>query len=161
MFGFSPNNLLFYRSAYGLYKSRIDFAIKRRQPSEKLKLPKPFAPKVSACWCLNLSTLIIPGKWLTGRVFQRNPVNQGESYHPITLLFPIVNTLEALLLPFFTKHLTPATHQHGFRKVHSTTTALTPINMRVNRGLNQNRSCRRSVGSIEDFRHSQPFRVTR
>ena len=67
---------------------------------------------------LSMSTLQIPNVWKVGRVVPLlkpgKPANKGESYRPITLLFPVVKTLEALLLPTFTHHLSLADHQHGF-----------------------------------------------
>ncbi len=72
------------------------------------------------------------------------PANKGESYRPITPS-PVVKTLKALLLPTFTHHLSLADHQHGFRKVHSTTTALSVINAQIVHGLNQKPPCDRTI----------------
>ena len=81
---------------------------------------------------LSLTTLQIPDMWKVGRGVSQlkpgKPVNKGESYRPITLLSPVVKTLKALLLPTFPHHLVLADHQHGLRKVHRTTTALSDIN---------------------------------
>ncbi|XP_049318515.1 probable RNA-directed DNA polymerase from transposon X-element isoform X1 [Bactrocera dorsalis] len=98
---------------------------------------------------LSLTTLQIPDVWKVGRVVPLlkpgKPANKGESYRPITLLSPVVKTLEALLLPTFTHHLSLASHQHGFRKVHNTTTALSVINAQIVRGLNQKPPCERTI----------------
>ncbi len=50
-----------------------------------------------------------------------------------------------MLLPTFTHHLSLAEHQHGFRKVHSTTTALSVINAQIVHGLNQKPPCERTI----------------
>ncbi len=116
------------------------------------KMPKKSAPGVNYLTkVLNLSmaTLQIPDVWKVGRVVPLlkpgKPANKGESYRPITLLSPVVKTLEALLLPTFTHHLSLAEHQHGFRKVHSTTTALSVINAQIIHGLNQKPPCKRTI----------------
>ncbi len=98
---------------------------------------------------LSMATLQIPDVWKVGRMVPLlkpgKPANKGESYRPITLLSPVVKTLEALLLPTFTHPLSLAEHQHGFRKVHSTTTALSVINAQIVHGLNQKPHCERTI----------------
>ena len=61
---------------------------------------------------LSLITLQISDVWKIGKV--------SDS--------PVVKTLESLLLPTFTQQLSLADHERNFRKVHSTTTALSVIN---------------------------------
>lgn len=51
---------------------------------------------------------------------------QKEVLSSINFPFPVVNSLEALLRPYFTCNLTAVTHQ--FRGVYSTNTALNTIN---------------------------------
>lgn len=62
---------------------------------------------------------------------------KGLFYRPISLLSPIAKTIEALLLPQLKCHLSAARHQHFFRKMHSTITALTVIATQIAHGLNQ------------------------
>ena len=51
--------------------------------------------------------------------------NQARTSHrPISLLCPVANVMEALLLPTINSHLLPSGDQHGFRPEHSTTSAL-------------------------------------
>ncbi len=98
---------------------------------------------------LSMATLQIPDVWKVERVVPLlkpgKPANKGKSYRPITLLSPVVKTLDALLLPTFTHHLSLAEHQHGFRKLHSTTTAFSVINARIVYGLNQKPPCERTI----------------
>ena len=65
---------------------------------------------------LSMSTLQIPDVWKVGGgvalLKPRKPANKG-SYRPTTLLSPVVKTLEALILPTFTHHLSLAEHQHS------------------------------------------------
>jgi hypothetical protein len=51
----------------------------------------------------------------------------GDSYRPVSLLCPGSKILEKLILPALREHLHLASHQHGFRKYHSTTSALLKI----------------------------------
>lgn len=71
--------------------------------------------------------------------------NLGEYYRSITLFSPVVKTFEALLLTTFTHYLSLAEHQHGFRKVHRTTTTLSVKNAQITRGLNQKPPCDRTI----------------
>ena len=95
------------------------------------------------CETLNLSlrTTTIPNKWREGNILPLpkpgKPPADGTSYRPITLLSPIAKVLERLLLPTIQQHLKPHEHQHGFRKHHSTTTALTTITDDIAQGFNQ------------------------
>ncbi|WP_333764851.1 reverse transcriptase domain-containing protein [Streptomyces sp. IBSBF 2390] len=98
---------------------------------------------------LSLSTLKIPNVWKVGRIIpllkpNKSP-SEGTSYRPISLLSPLVKLMEKLLLPLLASHLTPPRHQHGFRKAHSTTTALHTIYEHIQRGLNDNRPNKRTV----------------
>ena len=98
---------------------------------------------------LSVRSLVIPNAWKKGRVIPilkpGKVASEGLSYRPISLLSPVAKTLEALLLPQLTHHLPAARHQHGFRKMHSTTTALTAITTQIAHGLNQQRPCERTV----------------
>lgn len=61
---------------------------------------------------------------------------------PISLLSPLANLLEKLVLPTrtLTKHLISPQHQHFFRKGQSTTIALHIIHSYCSNGLNQRES---------------------
>lgn len=80
---------------------------------------------------LSIKTLIIPNVWKVGQIIPilkpGKPNDQGSSHRPISLLSPVAKLLEKLILPTMNEHLQPASHQHGFRKNHSTVTALQRI----------------------------------
>lgn len=135
-------------------------AINRAKPSKALgpdgismlmlkQLDAPGVEYLTNVLNLSIATLIIPEVWKMGRVIPLlkpgKSADQGESYRPISLLSPVAKTLEALLLPSLTQHFQLAQHQHGFRKQHSTTTALTAIATQISDGLNQSRPCERTV----------------
>ena len=80
---------------------------------------------------LSMSTLSIPSLWKIGRIIPMLKPNkspdQSTSYRPISLLSTLAKLLEKLVLGPLTEHLQLAEHQHGFRKMHNTTTALHAI----------------------------------
>ena len=53
--------------------------------------------------------------------------------------------MEKLVLGTLTEHFQLAEHQHGFRRMHSTTTALHAIHDHIQRGLNEKRPNKRTV----------------
>lgn len=59
--------------------------------------------------------------------------------------------MESLLLPLLTEEIALADHQHGFRKQHSTVTALHHISVQISTGLNQRLPCERSVLAALDL----------
>ena len=63
--------------------------------------------------------------------------SQGTSYRPISLICPAAKVLESLFLPTINKYLIPAQDQHGFRREHSTTSALLQLTTDVAVGFNQ------------------------
>lgn len=69
------------------------------------------------------------------------PAELSTSYRPISLLSPCVKVLERLLLkvlaPYITESLPSAPTQHGYRPLHSCTTALLPIVTRIATGFNE------------------------
>ncbi|KAH7696225.1 hypothetical protein AAVH_36707, partial [Aphelenchoides avenae] len=71
--------------------------------------------------------------------------SQSTSYRPVSLLCPAAKVLEALLLPSVTEHMRPASHQHGFRPLHSTTSALLEITSDVATGFSQRKPAERTV----------------
>ena len=103
--------------------------------------------------CLKTST--IPSVWKTGRIIPilkpGKPSDIGSSYRPISLLSPAAKILEALVLPYLTATIKLASHQHGFRKGHSTTTALHTIYEHISKGLNINPPVERTISVAIDL----------
>ena len=97
--------------------------------------------------CVNTAT--IPAIWKTGRIIPLlkpgKPADEGSSYRPISLLSPLAKILESILLPTITESINLADHQHGFRKGHSTTTALQQLNTTISNGLNMKQPVDRTV----------------
>ena len=98
---------------------------------------------------LSMSTLSIPSLWIIGRFIpilkpNKSP-DQSTSYRPIYLLSPLAKLMEKLVLGTHTEHLQLADHQHGFRRMHSTTTALHAIHDHIQSGLNEKRPNKRTV----------------
>ena len=90
---------------------------------------------------MSLSENIIPQMWKNLKII---PLPKPEkdhklstSFRPISLLCPAVKISERFH-PFLTKYLPTATHQHGFRPFHSTTTALSTLEFFVTDCFNQN-----------------------
>lgn len=85
--------------------------------------------------------------WKTGKPWG---VLSSES-----LLSLVLKTLEALLLPTFTHHLSLAEDEHGFRKKHSTTPILSVIKVEITRDFNQKPACGRTIlialGLVKSF----------
>lgn len=70
-----------------------------------------------------------------------NAVTKIYSYRPTSLLPPVTNTLEALLLPSIKECFPVADHQYRFPKFDSILTVLYAISTNVSIELNQNRPC--------------------
>ena len=77
--------------------------------------------------------------------------NTGTNYRPISLLSPIVKTLEETLLPYITENNPFISHQHGFKHKHSTHTALHNICHQIARGFNNPRPPQRIVAVALDM----------
>ena len=96
---------------------------------------------IPAIWKLAIVIpLLKPGK----------PASTGSGYRPISLLCPAAKVLERLLLPELNT-LPLAQSQHGFRKEHSTTTALLPLTQQIAWGFNQPLPPQRTVTMSIDF----------
>lgn len=98
---------------------------------------------------LSLKKLMIPNIWKIARVIPllkpgKDP-HDSKSYRPISLLSPVVKIFEATLLPCIVENITLASHQHGFRKKHSTVTALHVMQDKINTGLNQKIPHKRTI----------------
>ena len=91
----------------------------------------------------------IPCIWKTGKIIPllkpNKAADKGPSYRPISLLSPAAKILEALILPFLSRAVNLANHQHGFRKGRSTTTALQSLKKNITDGLNRDKPSHRTV----------------
>jgi hypothetical protein len=97
----------------------------------------------------SLATCKIPAIYKTSIVIPllkpNKPAHDWSSYRPVSLLCPAVKILEACILPILKSHLAPQTHQHGFRSLHSTNTALLEISSAVAGGFNRKKPADRTV----------------
>ena len=95
---------------------------------------------------LSVSTSIIPDIWKNSIIIPllkpNKPSNISDSYRPVSLLCPAIKILERLLLPTLTDNLEVPVFQHGFRKNHSTVSALNEFNDQVATGFNEKASKR-------------------
>ena len=71
--------------------------------------------------------------------------SQGTSYRPISLICPAAKVLESLFLLTINTYLIPAQDQPGFRRDHSTTSALLQLTTYVAVGFNQRKPPDRTV----------------
>ena len=104
---------------------------------------------------LSIATATIPAIWKSATIITipkpGKPPSLSSSYRPISLLCPAVKVLERLLLPHITASLQLADSQHGFRPLHSTTSALLPLSQTIASGFNQRRPPPRTVAMAIDF----------
>ena len=88
---------------------------------------------------LSIAHADIPALWKTANIIPLpkpgKPPSNSLSYRPISLLCPPVKILERLILPFLDV-LPYSSSQHGFKTMHSCTTALFPLVQAINRGFN-------------------------
>ena len=78
-----------------------------------------------ACWTLKI------------HLWPKYPAWEASSFRPVSLLCPPIKFLERLILPIMTKHLPVPEFQHGFRKDHSTLTALNEFNDDITNDFNK------------------------
>ena len=98
----------------------------------------------------SINQSITPPLWKVGRIIPLpkpgKPVDKGPSYRPISLLSPLAKLLESVILPTIHSAITLIKpHQHGFRKAHSTVTALQSISDHIPTGLNKAKPVDRTV----------------
>ena len=74
--------------------------------------------------------------------------SQGKSFHPISLLCPAAEVLEALILPSLNNHLQLADHQYGFRASRSTTSALLRLTTDIAEGFNEKKPPSRTMAVV-------------
>ena len=73
------------------------------------------------------------------------PAEDLTSYRPVSLLCPAIKIMEGLILPTLDEHLHVPDIQHGFRKQHSTVTALHDFNQNISRGFCKKKPPERTV----------------
>jgi reverse transcriptase-like protein/retrotransposon-encoded endonuclease len=98
---------------------------------------------------LAIQTNTLPHIWKLAKIIPipkpHKDLGDSLSYRPISLLSPIVKTLEKVILPEITQNITNIQHQHGFKTKHSTTTALHKITNTITTGFNQRRPPNRTI----------------
>ena len=98
---------------------------------------------------LAIKTNTLPHMWKLAKIIPipkpHKDLGESTSYRPISLLSPIVKTLEKVILPEITQNITNLEHQHGFKANHSTTTALHKITNTITTGFNQKQPPDRTV----------------
>ena len=98
---------------------------------------------------LALNTNTIPHIWKLAKIIPipkpNKDLSQGSSYRPISLLSPIAKTLEKAILPIITQNIPEVKHQHGFKPLHSTTTALHQITNQITQGFNLKQPPERTI----------------
>ena len=104
---------------------------------------------ITTLFNLSVTTCQIPAIWKSSLIIPipkpDKDTSQGTSYRPIPLLCPAARLLESLLLPAINKYLLPAHDQHGFRREHSTTSALLQFTTDVAVGFNPRKPPDRTV----------------
>ena len=104
---------------------------------------------ITALFNLSATTCRIPAIWKSSLIIPipkpGKDTSQGTSYRPISLICPAAKVLESLFLPSINKYLIPAQDQHGFRREHSTTSALLQLTTDVAVGFNQRKPPDRTV----------------
>ena len=103
----------------------------------------------------SVKSISIPAIWKRAVIVpipkpNKNP-NDSKSYRPISLLCPASKILERLLLPFLTSVLPTNPTQHGFKPLHSTTSALIPLATTIARGFNHPKPPLRTAAIAIDF----------
>ena len=97
----------------------------------------------------SINTNTIPQSWKTAKIVPmpkpNKDKNQGKSYRPISLLSNIAKTMERIILKRIEPHLPQKDYQHGYKKKHSTTTALQHITNKIASGFNKSRPPKRTI----------------
>ncbi len=104
---------------------------------------------------LSVSQSVLPSIWKASVIIPllkpgKDP-SDSKSYRPVSLLCPAIKILERLILPTLDEHLPIPDFQHGFRKSHSTISALNDFNQQVTFGLNQKRPPERTILSRSTY----------
>lgn len=69
----------------------------------------------------------------------------AANFRPISLISPLAKVLERLILKRVLRHIESPPHQHGFKKLHSTTTAIIEALNTITGRLNGKRPVERSI----------------
>ena len=92
---------------------------------------------------------IIPQIWKTAQIVPLlkpgKDKTMGKSYRPISLLSNTAKILEKIILNRIEQYLPKNTYQHGYKKLHSTTTALQHISHTIASGFNKKRPPKRTI----------------
>ena len=90
---------------------------------------------------LSSTTCWIPAIWKSSLIIPipkpGKDTSRETSYRPISSICPAAKVLDSLFLPTINKYIIPAQDQHGFRREHSTTSALLQLTTDVAVGFNQ------------------------
>ena len=116
-------------------------------------------PKPSTIWQkifnISISTCTLPSIWKQSTTIPLlkpgKPVNDSKSYRPISFLCPASKILEKCLLPSTQKHLKCKQRQHGFRRNHSTISALNEISAAITDGFNKKPPAERTLLVAQDL----------
>ena len=104
---------------------------------------------ITALFNLSVTNCQIPSIWKSSLIIPipkpGKDTSQGSSCRPISLLCPAAKVLETLILHTINKYLLPAPDQHGFRREHSTTSALLQLKTDIAMRLNQRKPPGRTV----------------
>ena len=104
---------------------------------------------LTSLYNLSLTTSQIPQIWKQSVIIPllkpKKPPDESKSYRPVSLLSPAAKVLEKLILPELDKELPIPDFQHGFRKKHSTVSALNDLNLDIVSGFNQKKPAHRTV----------------
>ena len=104
---------------------------------------------ITTLFNLLATTCRIPAIWKSSLIIPipkpGKDTSQGTSYRPISLICPAANVLESLFFPTINKYLISAQDQHGFRRKHSTTSALLQLTTDGAVGFNQRKPPDRTV----------------
>ena len=104
---------------------------------------------ITTLFNLSATTFRIPAIWKSSLILPipkpGKETSQGTSYQPISLICPAAKVLESLFLPTINKYFIPAQDQHGFRRQHSTTSALLQLTTDVAIGFDQRKPPGRTI----------------
>ena len=96
---------------------------------------------LTSLYNLSISQSSTPSIWKNSKIIPllkpgKDP-SLSKSYRPISLLCPAAKVLERLLLPYLKQSLPSHPSQHGFKKLHSTTSSLLNISTPIENGINK------------------------
>ena len=135
-----------------LVPQEVEAAIKKTRSSKALG-PDELAPLMlkklgtnATAYITEIKHSVIPGIWKCSREIPLlkpgKPTDQAKIYRPVSLLSPLIKLLETSMLRFVLESFSHAEHQYGFRKGHSTTTALCEIDDHIRTGRPQQKETR-------------------